>query len=827
MRSAAEHAMAFVGRDADPTKRALDRCRRHQRYVERSGGFQRRANEVEADENGKILVGNIGSTPAERESFWHAASKAEVRRDARLQDRIVVELPHWVSAADRRQIVERFGAVLDQHKLGWFAGVHLPDRHGDTRNFHGHFLIGTRPIMSPPSIENEHGWIFSDKKNRELQGANWIRHLRHEFARVMNEVAEAAAQRDGRAPERIFFPGRAIEIGIMDAPGAHLGPARAALLRRGIGTPKRAPTRNLFDILEAFARAHEFDKAALSRASDSRELIVSVGDAEQAVTACGRLLMETIGDVDATVIARSSKPSRLVDLIRSFDDAARLIAAAQEAGRRLADDIERQSRDAEKHATRVERHSLPERIAERELATDPRPIGRDATTIAPSERDEPLASPERAAEVHTAPAPAQQKPTKRSARRKAQQPQGRPIEAPLPTKLVDDLSFHRRYADDADALARAARTGRGSNRMWFSHEVDPAWVREQIMEKILEASDWLPAPRLSSSRIEERDGDLLVHIGDFPRIRIEYSRAHGWNVARTDRHPEGRLPYGDGPLGSRFSGDFWIGVVRTLVTHAALAPGMHAIRNEIQEEMKDTQLHVKDGYGVLGSYERPRGDDEPRIVVRADGGYLEYWGFEPQLEAVFKNLIVRRRDEDVDIPLSIIMKTRAEKFCQNSPMAVGMSAKEWAAYEADLASRQGSPPARPWPERVYLGSDTTEARNEQRQLEQAQSDERKAEHLRRELRFHELLEEEEKKRKPGVLRTIAQSFVRWLGGEGKDREHSRAEEPTRDRQTRATPTPHAEPRPPSRQPSTPDAKPDKSTATPPSPRRGRDEGRGG
>lgn len=349
MRSAAAHAAAFVGRESDPKKRALDQVRKHQRYIERSGGFERRANEVEADEKGQILVGNIGATPHERAAFWRAASAAETRRDARLQNRIVLELPHWISAADRRQIVERLGAVFEQHKLAWFGACHRPDKHGDKRNFHAHFLIGTRPIQASPSIAKNDGWIFVPKKDRDLQGATWIRRLRQEFARIVNEVAEAAAARDSKPVERIFFPGRAIEIGIMDTPGTHLGPARAAVLRRGIGTPPRTPLRNLFDLLEGFARAHAFDKAALTRATDLRDLIFetlarhprnaqarlapgsAIIDAEKAVAECGRLLREAVGTAGPAGTAHPSKPSRVADLVRAFDEAAHHIAAAHTA----------------------------------------------------------------------------------------------------------------------------------------------------------------------------------------------------------------------------------------------------------------------------------------------------------------------------------------------------------------------------------------------------------------------------------------------------------------------------------------------------------------
>jgi hypothetical protein len=312
-------ASSHVGREFNATKRALDRCRQHQRYIERSGGYSKTANDIERDERGPICTGNIGDSPKQREAFWLAANIAENRRDSRVQDRIIVELPHWVSSADRRAIIERFGQEFTRQRLGWFAAAHRPDKDGDNRNYHAHFVIGTRPILAMPSNANiERGsapdWVFAPTKNRNLQGPDWVTYLRRRYAEIVNEVAEQVARRDDKPIERLFYPGRATEIGILSSPGEHLGPARSALLRRDAGAPQRSVPPRLADILTSCIRAHAHDREAIARATEEMDILLetheprehtfstryecvkNVDDARKDVAACADFLKSILGD---------------------------------------------------------------------------------------------------------------------------------------------------------------------------------------------------------------------------------------------------------------------------------------------------------------------------------------------------------------------------------------------------------------------------------------------------------------------------------------------------------------------------------------------------
>jgi hypothetical protein len=202
---------------------------RFQDYLERAGEFKDQANSIEADEKGAITLGNIGSTRQERQEFWLASDAVERRTDARIQCRIIAELPHWIGAEHRRKIAEKFGAVFAEKKLGWFAAVHLPDIHGDSRNFHLHLVYSDRPYSRDPQSQE---FIFSKKKDRSVQGPQWIKHLREQYAGIVNDVCLWQAAKKDVSPERVFFPGRSTDIGILNPPGRHLGAKKSAILRR-------------------------------------------------------------------------------------------------------------------------------------------------------------------------------------------------------------------------------------------------------------------------------------------------------------------------------------------------------------------------------------------------------------------------------------------------------------------------------------------------------------------------------------------------------------------------------------------------------------------
>lgn len=218
-----------------------------QSYIERTGDKEeRRKKSIESDAKGEISFGNLGATPSERVAFWNNLARFERRTDARLQCRIIGELPHWISASERRKIMEQFCKIFEEKRLPFWAVCHKPDIEigSDPRNFHFHITYSDRPFSEEIEIEKP----LSDKKDRSAQGEAWIKSLKERMADTVNSQLVETALLSGKRPERLFFEGTYKDLGIEVSPTLHRGPKETALLRHGILS--RTAKKNI-EILEA------------------------------------------------------------------------------------------------------------------------------------------------------------------------------------------------------------------------------------------------------------------------------------------------------------------------------------------------------------------------------------------------------------------------------------------------------------------------------------------------------------------------------------------------------------------------------------------------
>ncbi|MBL0930447.1 MAG: hypothetical protein IBJ15_10045, partial [Alphaproteobacteria bacterium] len=241
--------------------------------------------------------------------------------------------------------------------------VHRPDRHGDERNFHMHLVAGTRPFLTKPvSADGDGAWTFAPNKDRNTQGSKWVTFLRRQFADIVNDVCAAAARRDGTEVKRVFFPGRAAEIGLTHAPSIHLGPKRSALLRRGQGTAPRPVPPLLFDTIESAIRSYVRDRESIARATEKFDLLEErdtgarmirgvcfgrIDAARRAVEASGRFLDQLNEDQSTAPV--SAEDAALVrefeagDFLRRFTRAGESVAAALMALEEFEADMRRDS----------------------------------------------------------------------------------------------------------------------------------------------------------------------------------------------------------------------------------------------------------------------------------------------------------------------------------------------------------------------------------------------------------------------------------------------------------------------------------------------------
>lgn len=194
-------------------------------------------------------------------------------RSGRVQMRIVAELPHELTSAQRGDLVRKYCEYLssfarddDGNSVGMMftAAIHRPDAEGDSRNYHVHICCYDRPARW---LFQENCWDFAyetqeregsksvtryplrQKKiievsrtlnaakraahphfNATIAGMNFIPHLRAKFAEACN-----AALRAAKSAKRV--DPRSYKAMLIDlAPGRHLGSAAASLENAGVPT---------------------------------------------------------------------------------------------------------------------------------------------------------------------------------------------------------------------------------------------------------------------------------------------------------------------------------------------------------------------------------------------------------------------------------------------------------------------------------------------------------------------------------------------------------------------------------------------------------------
>lgn len=195
------------------------------------------------------------------QEVWAKAEQAERNKDGRYRAKAVVgrsavvalpaELPH----AERVKIAHEIGAYLTaQYQTVCQVDVHAPDKSGDARNHHAHFVIAARHMTAE-------GF---GKKIRELDdmvkaGPAAIERDREQVAAIIN----AALERGGSA-SRWDHRSNA-ERGIDIEPSQHEGQAVTALERKGVRTQVRADLTRRREADQARRQALTIDRETLSR----------------------------------------------------------------------------------------------------------------------------------------------------------------------------------------------------------------------------------------------------------------------------------------------------------------------------------------------------------------------------------------------------------------------------------------------------------------------------------------------------------------------------------------------------------------------------------
>lgn len=114
-----------------------------------------------------------------RGELWNLVEKTENRKDARLAKEFIVAIPHELPREYQIKIADLIAQQLAHS--GRFAdwALHEPNKRGDDRNIHAHFMITER------SWNRENGQ-FEREKNREWNTEEYLQTQKEAIAKICN-----------------------------------------------------------------------------------------------------------------------------------------------------------------------------------------------------------------------------------------------------------------------------------------------------------------------------------------------------------------------------------------------------------------------------------------------------------------------------------------------------------------------------------------------------------------------------------------------------------------------------------------------------------------
>lgn len=174
-----------------------------------------------------------GSTIA-RGDLWNLAEASERRKDSRTAREYEIALPAELDQEGRQNLAEEFARhVMSKYGVAVDLCIHEPGK-GDDRNHHAHIMTTTRRFEAGAlGDKSEIEWEEKALKKAGLpKGKQQIEELRQAWE-VMANRSLGMAGIDARIDSRSLDA-----QGISRAPTIHLGPAAAAMERRGEQTER-------------------------------------------------------------------------------------------------------------------------------------------------------------------------------------------------------------------------------------------------------------------------------------------------------------------------------------------------------------------------------------------------------------------------------------------------------------------------------------------------------------------------------------------------------------------------------------------------------------
>ena len=210
----------------------------------------------------------------DRSDLWNKAEAAEKRKDARVAREWLVNLPHELSAEDRKELAHTFAQTLaDRYGTIADCAIHEPtqkeiDRGADPRNFHAHILFTTRCA----ELDDNNEIILTDKASIELSdnkrrslGMARVSHEIKEVRQIWEHIAnEKLAEHDHKLIDSRSYAAQGIDI----EPQLKMGSVATKLERDKYERELRKAEQ-----AEAEGKHYEIDKTPATQLGTINEII--------------------------------------------------------------------------------------------------------------------------------------------------------------------------------------------------------------------------------------------------------------------------------------------------------------------------------------------------------------------------------------------------------------------------------------------------------------------------------------------------------------------------------------------------------------------------
>ena len=229
-----------------------------------------------------------GRVSIDRNTLWNMAEQAEKRKDSRVAREWIINLPHELDEATRKQLAHNFTQQLAD-KYGVIADccIHRPtdkeiERGADPRNFHAHIMLTTRQAQ----LSAEGKIVLGDKATIELSDS---KRRSMGLGRVNTEIVELRELWERTANEKLaeygleLIDSRSYHSQCIDiVPQLKMGKNATKMERDGIATPVGDLNRMIKERNELVFNRELADIAQNNQLAD--EIIIQSRHAHQQTT---------------------------------------------------------------------------------------------------------------------------------------------------------------------------------------------------------------------------------------------------------------------------------------------------------------------------------------------------------------------------------------------------------------------------------------------------------------------------------------------------------------------------------------------------------------